>query len=96
MTNKFAQALRKSEREDGEEAAADTIAHSAPRRQARPSRTGVKHVGGYFEPEVSRQLRQIALDEDSSVQELLAEALDMLFHSRHKPTIAQRTERVQT
>jgi len=36
-------------------------------------------------------LRQIALEEDSSVQLLLGEAIDMLFQARRKPTIAQRT-----
>ena len=48
----------------------------------------VKHIGGYFTPEVSRQLRIIAAGEDMSIQNLLAESLDMLFHSRQMPTIA--------
>lgn len=95
MANKFAQALRKTEREDAANAPPATAERSSPAQRARPSRRGVKHVGGYFEPEVSRQLRQIALDEDSSVQELLAEALDMLFHSRQKPTIARRVAPAQ-
>ena len=47
-----------------------------------PSRQGIKHIGGYFSPEVSRQLRMIAAAEDTSNQKLLAEALDMLFHGR--------------
>ena len=47
-----------------------------------------KHIGGYFTPEVSRQLRIIAAGEDMSIQNLLAESLDMLFHSRQMPTIA--------
>lgn len=49
---------------------------------------GGKHIGGYFAPEVSRQLRQMAPDENSSVQALLGEALDLLFESRRLPTIA--------
>ncbi|PSJ15818.1 hypothetical protein C7H79_16950 [Nitrosomonas supralitoralis] len=64
---------------------------SASSPHDRPSRKNTKHVGGYFSPEVSKQLRQIALDENSSVQVLLAEAIDMLFHSRHKPTITQKS-----
>lgn len=55
-----------------------------------PARRGTKHVGGYFDPAVSRQLRGIALEEDSTVQELLGEALDMLFQTRRRPTIARR------
>ena len=57
---------------------------------ARPSRVSTKHVGGYFDPAVSKQLRHIAVDEDSSVQALLGEALDMLFQSRRKPAIASK------
>ena len=59
-----------------------------PPRQPSSSR-GAKHIGGYFTPEVSRQLRIIAASEDTSIQNLLAESLDMLFHSRQMPTIAQ-------
>ena len=95
MTNKFAKALRKPDRNGGAGSSVDSPIAKPAGKHARPSRAGVKHVGGYFEPEVSRQLRQIALDEDSSVQELLAEALDMLFHSRHKPTIAKKIAQVQ-
>ena len=90
MSNKFAQALRKPE------TVTTTEPPTTPSPHARPSRRGAKHVGGYFEPQVSKQLRQIALDEDSSVQELLAEALDMLFHSRQKPTIARKAASVQS
>ena len=54
-----------------------------------PSRRGKKALIGYFDPSVSLQLKQIALEEDSSVQRLLGEAIDLLFQSRGKPTIAQ-------
>jgi hypothetical protein len=50
-----------------------------------------KHIGSYFTPEVSRQLRIIAASEGTSIQNLLAESLDMLFHSRQMPTIAQNS-----
>lgn len=56
----------------------------------KPSRRNAKHIGGYFDPAVSRQLRGIALEEDSTVQELMGEALDMLFQSRRKAPIASR------
>ncbi len=82
MSNKFANALKKPEPEAKTETKAPSI-------HERPARKCTKHVGGYFPPEVSKQLRQIALDEDTSVQGLLAEALDMIFHSRKMPTIAQ-------
>jgi hypothetical protein len=53
-----------------------------------PSRQGKKTIAGHFDPAVSRQLREIALAEDSSVQELLREALNDLFHKRGRPPIA--------
>jgi len=52
------------------------------------AREGAKHVGGYFTPEVSKQLLSLAVMEDSTVQDLLAEALNLLFQSRRLPMIA--------
>ncbi len=56
-----------------------------------PSRRGKKTLIGYFDPSVSKQLKQLALEEDSSVQCLLGEALDLLFQARGKPMIARVT-----
>ena len=78
--NKFAEALSR-----GPETSGAPAVKPAP---AGGSRKGVKHVGGYYPPHVSRQLRQIALDENTSVQALIGESLDMLFESRGKPAIA--------
>ena len=56
---------------------------------ATPSgRLGTKTISGHFDPAVSRQLKQIGLDQDSSVQELLAEALNDLFIKHGKNPIA--------
>lgn len=85
MANKFASALKKNTPPPIE-----VKPEEASSPHDRPARRGTKHIGGYFEPEVSKQLRKIALDEDTSVQELLAEAIDMIFHSRQMPTIAKK------
>ena len=45
----------------------------------RPSRVGTKLIAGHFAPKVARQLRVIAAEEDTTVQALLEEALDLLF-----------------
>lgn len=84
MVNKFSAAIRKPSSNS------EPAAVSGKKSHDRPSRESTKHIGGYYDPAVSKQLRSIALDEDSSVQQLLAEAMDMLFHSRKKPTIAQK------
>ena len=52
------------------------------------AREGTKHIGEYFTSQVSKQLRSLAVVEDTTVQDLLAEALNMLFQSRSLPMIA--------
>jgi len=84
--NQFAAAAKKRKEQASAPVAVPTDTEEVS--NVRPSRKGAKHVGGYFPPEVSKQLRLIALEEDCSVQQLLAEGIDMLFHSRQKPTIA--------
>ena len=69
------------------EPSAAAEAAAGPRYVA-PARRGKKAVSGHFDPAVQKQLNQIALDEDSSVQALLREALNDLFAKRGKPTIA--------
>ncbi|MEL7167746.1 MAG: ribbon-helix-helix domain-containing protein [Bacteroidota bacterium] len=75
--------------------AAQAVQEASPpaepkKTRQRPSRASTKHVGGYFDPAVSRQLRQIGLEEDATVQDLVAEALDLLFQSRQQPMIARK------
>ncbi len=53
-----------------------------------PSRRGKKNISGYFSPEVHRQLRVIAAEEDKNLQEILGDALNELFERRGKPPIA--------
>jgi len=50
----------------------------------RPSRAGTKLVAGHFDPRIARQLRMIAVEEDSTVQALLEEALELLFVKKGK------------
>lgn len=53
-----------------------------------PSRAGKKIVSGHFDPAVTRQLKQLALDNESTLQNLLAEALNDLFAKHGKQRIA--------
>ncbi|MDJ0733224.1 MAG: hypothetical protein QNJ47_03910 [Nostocaceae cyanobacterium] len=53
-----------------------------------PSRKGKKAIAGHFDPAVSKQLKQLALEEDTTVQALLAEALNDLFEKYDKKAIA--------
>lgn len=53
-----------------------------------PSRAGKKAIAGFFDPAVSRQLKEIGLERDKSVQALLAEALNDLFEKYGRSKIA--------
>ena len=69
---------------------ADLLNKHPPGPAASPITGRGKHIGGYFGPAIARQLKSLAAEEDTTVQELVAEALDMLFQSRNKPTIARQ------
>lgn len=53
-----------------------------------PSRQGKKAITGFFDHAVARQLKQIALDEETTGQALLAEALNDLFKKYKRKPIA--------
>ncbi|MEO1643538.1 MAG: ribbon-helix-helix domain-containing protein [Chloroflexota bacterium] len=44
-----------------------------------PSRQGKKFIGGHFAPEVSIQLKVLAAKQERSQEQLIAEALNLLF-----------------
>ena len=72
--NSFASALSKKTSPPLDPAA-------AARRPASP-KSQRKHIGGYFDPEVARRLRMLASEEETTVQELLTEALRLMFAKR--------------
>ena len=82
MENKFASALK-------QRSALQSPRQQAPVSRGRSRRTRSKHIGGYFHPAVSTQLRHLAVEENSTVQQLLEEALDLLFRDRGKNSISQ-------
>lgn len=45
-------------------------------------------IGGHFAPEVQTALKVIAAEERTTMQALLAEAINTVFAKRHKPEIA--------
>lgn len=56
-----------------------------------PSRTGRVLIGGHFAPEVQTALKIIAAEERTTIQALLAEAINTVFAKRQKPEIAEFT-----
>lgn len=53
------------------------------------SRTNTALIGGHFPKPVLKQLRFLAVEEDKSNQELLSEALDLLFVKKGKKKIGE-------
>ena len=53
-----------------------------------PSRTGKRIIAGHFDPAVVRQLKQMALDSDTTIQAFLSEALNDLFIKHGQKPIA--------
>ena len=55
------------------------------------TRTDTRQVSGHFKAEVSQTLRLIAVEQDRDVQEIMAEALNMVFERYGKATRAEVT-----
>lgn len=58
------------------------------RAAVQPGRAGKKPLIGYYSPECMKQFKQITLDNDTTQQGLLAEALNDLFQKYGKAPIA--------
>src|SRR4029434_6087139 len=59
----------------------------------RPGRAQKSNVTGYFPPEVKKQLRILAAERETTIQALLAEAMNDLFAKYGKPEIAPIEEK---
>jgi hypothetical protein len=53
----------------------------------RPSREGRRLIAGHFDPNVAKQLKLLAAEEDTTVQALLEEALNLLFIKKGRGAI---------
>lgn len=61
------------------------------RSHDRPSRRNTRLIGGHFRPELARQLRILAAEEDTTIQALLEEAIDLLLAKKAKGRIGVST-----
>ena len=69
-------------------APAEQIKSGAGQEAHPPSRAGKRQVAAYFPVPVQRQLKLLTVENDTTVQNLLAEALNDLFAKYGKPEIA--------
>ncbi len=72
----------------GAGAAPEAEADPAATPVYRPVRDGRRFVGAHFHPEIARQLRMIAAEDDTTIQALLEEAIDLLLAKKGRATMA--------
>ena len=63
-------------------------AASTDEKKVAPSRVDKKHIGGYFDEAVYRQVKLLGVDKGMTTQQILADALNGFFERNGKPTIA--------
>jgi hypothetical protein len=82
-------ALRDAARQKPPRQGETVLENDAPKaRDKTPARRGRKVVSGHFDPAVSKQLRLLAVERDTNLQTLLAEAINDLFAKYQKSPIA--------
>ena len=88
MRNKPALAETFSGTEQVQQTAVDVETTPKPPAMVPPSRQGKKMISGHFDKDVHRQLKMLALEKETSIQNLLSQALNALFERNDKPPIA--------
>lgn len=53
-----------------------------------PSREKKKHIGGYFDEAVYRQMKHLGVEKNMTTQDILKDALNAFFRMHDKPPIA--------
>lgn len=61
---------------------------SAAKSASQPSRAGTKAVTGHYPPQVRYQLKLLAAEQGRTMEDMLAEGLNLLFAAYNKPEIA--------
>lgn len=55
----------------------------------RPGREDKQLVAGHFPRPIAKQLRLLAVENDTTVQALLEQAIDLLFEKQGRPRVAE-------
>ncbi|NEP58721.1 MAG: hypothetical protein F6K31_17170 [Symploca sp. SIO2G7] len=66
--------------------AAAPAAKPAPRKKQN-SRAGQKHIGGYYPPECLKALKLIAVEDEITLEDVIATAMNQFLSSRGKAPI---------
>ncbi len=58
------------------------------KKRVAPSREKKKHIGGYFDEAVYRQMKHLGVEQNMTTQDILKDALNAFFRLHDKPPIA--------
>ena len=58
------------------------------KKKVAPAREKKKHIGGYFDEAVYKQMKHLGVENGLTTQEILADALNGFFERHNKPPIA--------
>ena len=66
------------------------VVEAAPteNKKVAPSREKKKHIGGYFDEAVYRQMKHLGVEKNMTTQDILKDALNAFFRMHDKPPIA--------
>ena len=93
MSSRFSAGLAKLKAESQAVRPGSAETPVAPRAEAAapvaPSRQGKKAIAAYFDPAVRKQLAMLAVQEERTQADLLAEAINLLFEKYGRSPIAK-------
>ena len=93
MSSRFSAGLAKLKAESRPARPGPAETPVAPRAEApapvAPSRQGKKAIAAYFDPAVRKQLAMLAVQEERTQADLLAEAINLLFEKYGQSPIAK-------
>jgi hypothetical protein len=70
--------------------AAEAKNNDTSRRPRSAARDGKKALIAYFTPDVSKTLARMSIDEDTTMQALIGEGIDLLMENRGKHRFGER------
>jgi hypothetical protein len=68
-------------------------AEPPPETYTQPGRAGTKPITGHFPKQVRDELKKLAIEQDTTLQNLMAEAFNDLFAKYGKPEICPVSEK---
>ncbi|MYJ95519.1 MAG: hypothetical protein F4053_08045 [Proteobacteria bacterium] len=75
-----------------DDSVAQSVATKAAKKNEQPRRAGTKAVTGHYPPVVRYQLKLLAAEQGRTMEDMLAEGLNLLFASYGKSEIAPRAK----